>query len=78
MSQMLCATCYHVAKPVSKTKGSFLIELALWIMLCLPGLIYSIWRLSSRANVCPQCGSESVIPLNSTRAQQILSGIKHR
>lgn len=40
-----------------KVRGSFWIELALWLIMCFPGLIYSLWRLTGR-RTCPFCGSE--------------------
>ena len=69
--QLLCPNCETIAIPKLKTKGSFLIELILWILLIIPGLIYSIWRLTTRYKACPSCGSPNMIPLDSPRAQQI-------
>jgi len=70
---MLCLHCASQGKPKTKTKGSFLIEVILWLCFILPGLIYSIWRVSSRYKVCPACGQPGMIPLDSPRAQQFLS-----
>ena len=53
--EYICSTCRYKGKPVQITKGSFIIEVALWLLFILPGLLYSLWRLSSRYEACPQC-----------------------
>jgi len=63
-----CPTCGTVAPPRSFTKGSFVYELALWICFLLPGVLYSIWRLTSRTKGCPACRS-TMIPLDSPKAR---------
>lgn len=65
---MICERCGHVGQPKSKTDGSFLVEGCLWLFFLLPGLIYSIWRLSTRRKTCPVCDG-AMIPLNSPRGQ---------
>lgn len=71
---MLCLQCHQVGQPKTKVKGSFLVELALWICFLIPGLIYSLWRSSSagREKVCPHCGSNQLIPPSSPAAKKIL------
>lgn len=55
----VCSTCGALGKPTTRTKGSFLIELLLWVLFCAPGLIYSIWRLTSKErDVCASCGGK--------------------
>ncbi len=63
--QMICATCGSVGKPKKVTKGNILIEIFLWLMMILPGLIYSIWRLSSKMTVCRACGAATLVPVDS-------------
>jgi hypothetical protein len=65
MAKMICTACGTADRPKTVTKGSTLIELILWLCLLIPGLIYSIWRLTSRHDACSQCGSESIVPLDS-------------
>jgi hypothetical protein len=73
-STHICTTCRHVGKPVTRVKGSILIEIALWLLLLIPGLIYSIWRLTSKEQVCPSCQQPSMIPLTSPEAQRMIAG----
>ena len=72
--QMLCPNCGTQGRPKTVTKGSILIEIVLWLCLIVPGLIYSIWRLTSRHKACPACDAPGMIPIDSPRAQQILGG----
>jgi hypothetical protein len=71
MKPMYCTRCGTVASPKRHTRGSFLIELVLWCCLIVPGLIYSLWRLTTRAWVCRACGSTEIIPPDSPRARQL-------
>ncbi|WP_157314092.1 hypothetical protein [Chitinibacter sp. GC72] len=66
--RFFCTACGHQGESHSHTSGSIGIEVVLWICFLIPGLIYSIWRLSSRHDVCSFCGSKSLIPANSPKA----------
>ena len=73
----ICSNCGYVGKSKSVTKGSTLIELFLWLLFIIPGLLYSLWRLSSRYQACPKCGASHMVPLDTPRGrklQQELSG----
>jgi hypothetical protein len=71
MAQVICSNCGSTAKPKTKTKGSIIIEFILWCMMLLPGLIYSIWRLTTRAEVCRVCESTGLVPLNSPVGREL-------
>ena len=72
MSDIVCTSCGYVGEPQAITKGSFWIEVVLWLCLLLPGLIYSIWRLSSRHDGCPKCGQTTIIPSDSPMGQKFI------
>jgi hypothetical protein len=75
MAQPLyCPNCGTVAKPKKVTRGSFLIEVVLWLCFLIPGLIYSIWRLTTKASVCPRCGAPNMIPTDAPKAREALKG----
>lgn len=40
-------------------------ELVCWMLLVLPGVFYSIWRLTTRSDVCPTCDSPELLPAQS-------------
>lgn len=73
----LCTRCLETIAPVNVTKGSFWVELALWLTaviwlpLILLGIGYSIWRLVTRGKECPQCSSTEFVPVTSERARQL-------
>ena len=70
----LCTVCGTVGETKRSMKGSILTELVLWLFFLLPGLIYTIWRHTTVAQVCKKCGSPAVIPVNSPVAEQTLAG----
>lgn len=69
--QMICTACGTAGKTRSVTRGSLLIELILWICFILPGLIYSIWRLTTRATACGACGSTALVPVDSPAGKRL-------
>ena len=71
MATMLCSQCGTAGDTKTQTKGSILIEIVLWCCFLIPGLIYSVWRLSSRGTVCGACGGASLIPANSPVGRQL-------
>lgn len=74
--QLICTTCGYTGSSVSVTKGNILMELILWLLFIIPGLIYSIWRLSSRVRACPKCKSTNMIPVDSPVGQKLVADQK--
>ena len=71
--QKYCPNCGTVAVPKKYMKGTFVTELLLWLFFLLPGLIYSIYRLSSKYEGCPACEFKEVVPLSSPVARAALA-----
>ena len=71
--QLICSACGHVGKPKSSVKGSILIEIFLWFLLLVPGIIYSVWRLTTRHKACAKCGSSNLIPVDSPVGKKLLA-----
>lgn len=69
--EMVCTECGYIGNPKKITKGNVLIEIILYLTFIIPGIIYSIWRLSNRVYTCPQCKNESMIPSDSPRGKEI-------
>ena len=69
---MLCTTCGNTGTPKTVVHGSLAAEIILWVFLLIPGLIYSIWRLTSKEKVCPKCGRPNMIPLDSPIARKMV------
>ncbi|PIS09698.1 hypothetical protein COT75_00685 [Candidatus Beckwithbacteria bacterium CG10_big_fil_rev_8_21_14_0_10_34_10] len=70
--QYVCRNCGYIGVPKKVTPGSIIIELGLWIIMILPGVIYSIWRSANKKTVCKQCKSEDIIPINTPKGQELL------
>lgn len=62
---MICSSCGSRGQAKNAVKGSLLVELVMWLCFLLPGLIYSIWRLSSKQKVCRTCGASTLVPLDT-------------
>ncbi|MBX6334375.1 YqaE/Pmp3 family membrane protein [Candidatus Saccharibacteria bacterium] len=67
----ICPNCGYMGQAKKVTKGSILIEIVLWLCFLIPGLIYSIWRLTSKHLACPQCGAQNLVPLDSPRGRKL-------
>ena len=63
MKKIKCPNCQYEGKGKVITKGSLLLEIILWLFFLVPGLIYSVWRLSTRYLGCPRCEFKHVIKL---------------
>lgn len=70
---MICSRCGTQARSKTHTRGSILIEILLWLLFIIPGLIYSIWRLTTRGKVCAVCGAAELVPVNSPAGKELLA-----
>tara|TARA_R110001599_G_scaffold86669_2_gene232243 strand:+ start:334 stop:783 length:450 start_codon:yes stop_codon:yes gene_type:complete len=73
---LYCVACGTRSDGKQKARGSTLVELVLWLTFLLPGLIYSVWRLSNKYRACPACGSAELIPIDSPKAIRDMERIK--
>ena len=67
---MICKNC-GAAHQGGRLPGSGWIELILWLWVLLPGLIYSIWRRSSRP-ACSACGSRDLVPVSAPAGRALV------
>lgn len=73
-TKQVCTRCGFVSTGTTRVKGSILIEIMLWFFFLIPGLIYSLWRLTTKAVVCPKCGSEELVPSDTPRGRELTTG----
>jgi hypothetical protein len=71
----ICKECWLIGTPRTVSRGSAIIEIFLWGLFLIPGMIYSAWRFVTKEKRCPQCSSLAVIPLNSEIGQRVLGKI---
>ena len=69
--ELICTNCGYSGSSVKVTKGSFFIELILWLAFIVPGVIYSIWRLTTKYDACPSCAAANMVSLNSPRGKKL-------
>ena len=69
----VCKNCGFTGLPYRKTKGSLLLEIVCWLLLIIPGIIYSFWRITTRHDACPSCHSSDLIPIDSPLAKKFSS-----
>jgi hypothetical protein len=86
-NQKLCTTCGFVGMEFANMPGSFVAELALWILalascavelvlgliMVLPAIAYTTWRANARRKPCPKCRASPMIPVTSPVAQKFLA-----
>lgn len=71
--KLICSACGHVGSSKTAVKGNILIEIVLWLFFIIPGLIYSIWRSSSRYKKCVVCGSTNLVPVDTPVGRKMLA-----
>lgn len=77
MEKFICGECNSALEFDKSKRGSRIIEMILWSTLVIPGLIYSIWRKSTRKKICYYCGSDFVFP-DSLEAKNLLKSIEKK
>ena len=70
---MVCPACGTRGEPKTTTRGSLWLEIVLWIFFIVPGVIYSIWRLTTRRPACPACGTDGMIPVTSPKGRELVA-----
>ncbi len=68
---MICAHCGYIGKTERFSKGSYLLEIILWMMLFVPGTLYTTWRFFNEYHACPICRNMTMTPLDSTLGKKI-------
>lgn len=69
----VCKHCGHHGPARKHTKGSSLITLVLLLFLIVPGIIYALWRMTSKELVCRRCGSPQIVSDRSPEGQRMLA-----
>lgn len=74
MSQQLfaCTNCGHIGYRLKKKKGSIFITIILILFFILPGILYMLWRGSTKHYVCSSCGGQTLVPITSPAGVKIL------
>ena len=68
----VCMECGCQRDPINANRGLWVIEIFMWLLYILPGVIYSIWRRVRKQQVCPNCQYPSVVLTSSSRAMGMM------
>lgn len=69
-NRWVCEQCGAIRTPKLITPGSGFIAILLCFFGCLPGIIYTVWQLTSQKKACPECDSTRVYALDSPRGSR--------
>lgn len=69
--QLICSQCGYVGQKERFSRGNYKLEILLWIMLFVPGAIYTTWRFFNEFHACPVCKNEAMTPLDCSLGQKI-------
>ncbi len=72
----VCMECGCQRDPIDANRGLWVIEIFMWLLYILPGVIYSIWRRVRKQQVCPKCRNPSVVLTSSSRAMGMMRLMK--
>lgn len=75
-TQFVCKECGHVGGAGRASRGSIWIEVVLWLLILLPGIAYSIWRMTTKYNVCSICKSKNIIPVDSPLGKKLARQVR--
>jgi hypothetical protein len=75
---MVCTRCGTIGRPKRYTPGTFGMELLLFLFFIIPGLIYGIWRIAARKDVCAACRSDALVPIGSPAGRAMTSRTQAR
>lgn len=71
--EIICTACGALGDMRIHTRGSLWIEIVLWLTFIVPGLVYSIWRMTTRDRVCGSCGSAQLITIGSPVGKKLFA-----
>ena len=72
MKKFICRECGYIGRKKSIRPGSTFIELILILTAVIPGIFYQLWRNSSKKEICPQCNSQNMVPVNSPGGKKVM------
>ncbi len=76
-ADILCTHCGYTGQSKKIVPGSNAIGCLLLLLFVIPGLIYAVWQQTQSGEGCPQCQRrDSIMPIDSQRAQEILKSRK--
>ncbi len=69
MADFICYACANEGAGRKIKRGSGKTEFWIYVLLLVPGPLYSIWRRIGLKRVCTQCGMQTVVKTTSDQGQ---------
>lgn len=63
--EYICPTCGHMGRAALQLRGSSIVERLLWLLLIVPGPLYSYWRRQGGQVECAGCGDSHIVKVDS-------------
>jgi len=70
-TKIICRDCGENEQAKIITKGNIIIEILLYLFYLVPGIIYTLWRVSNRYPACPNCESKRIVLLESKAGKKL-------
>ncbi len=72
----ICMECGCQRDPIDAKRGLLAIEICMWLLYILPGVIYSIWRRVRKQQICSNCRNPSIELTSSSRVMKMMRLMK--
>lgn len=69
----VCKNCEEIGQVKDIFPGSGWVEFVLFLLIFVPGVIYSVWRRKGTKQVCSACGSEQLVAAKTRLGKQIIA-----
>ena len=72
MSKKVCTKCGYYGE--GQYPGSLAVEIILWIVLAVLGILYSWWRrILNTDDICPKCLAKSMVSIQSNEGKDAIA-----
>ena len=71
--KFVCSKCGEVGLALRVKNGNIIMEVLLWLLFLLPGIIYTTWRNATSYLACSSCGSRDIIPARSPKGKALIA-----
>lgn len=68
----VCTRCEEVGHVVVRKPGSDAVQVALILLMLVPGIVYYVWRNKETKQVCGACGSDQVVAAKTQVGRKIV------
>ena len=79
----VCTVCHSIVIPDKQYKGTFAMELFVWIgaillvaftsgVSLIVAIAYSLWRIVNKPKVCPACKAKEIVPVDTPAGIKII------